>query len=164
MTSKSAFNAEEWSVIVNAPYLAALLIMAAERGGTVRETRAISRAYAEARAHHEDPLLEAILSTPPTLDPTSAPRTPADLHRAATATLRQAVGTLERVATEEEVNTYKRFVYHVAESVARAHRKGGFLGFGGTELSEHEQAALDEIAAIFDVPQSSRPHAGGARA
>ena len=45
---------------------------------------------------------------------------------------------------------YKRFVFSLAEEVARAHKEGGFLGIGGTEISEREQAVLDEIAAIFD--------------
>jgi hypothetical protein len=120
MTTKAAFNAEEWSVIANAPFLTAMLVIAADRGGTVRETMAITRAYASTREEQADGLL------------------------------REAVEILNRVADEDEVIAYKRFVYAVADKVARAHREGGFLGFGGTEVSEHEQAALDEIAAIFD--------------
>jgi hypothetical protein len=70
-------------------------------------------------------------------------------------TPRQAVGILERHGAEEEVVAYKRFVFSLADTVARAHREGGFLGIGGTEISEHEQEALDEIAAIFDEPQNA---------
>ena len=150
MTTKAAFNAEEWSVIANAPFLTAMLVIAADRGGTVRESMAISRAYASAREEHGDGLLREILTTPPAIDPASAPRTPEDLRREAPSTLREAVGILDRVGTEDEVIAYKRFVFSVADKVARAHREGGFLGIGGTEVSEHEQAALDEIAAIFD--------------
>jgi hypothetical protein len=152
MTAKAAFNAEEWSVIANAPFLTAMLVIAADRGGTVRETVAISRAYAAAREQPAGELLQAVLSSPPSIDPATAPKTPEDLRREAPATLRQAVGILERVATGEEVAAYKRFVFSVADGVARAHREGGFLGIGGTEVSEHEQAALDEIAGIFDQP------------
>ena len=155
MTTKGAFNAEEWSVIANAPFLTAMLVVAADRGGTVRESMAISRAYASAREGGAGDLLRAVLSTPPSFDPASAPRTPEDLRREAPATLRRAVELLERVATEDEVIEYKRFVYSLADTVARAHREGGFLGIGGTEVSEHEQAALDEIAAIFDEPPTS---------
>ena len=50
---------------------------------------------------------------------------------------------------------YKRFVFSLADKVARAHREGGFLGLRGTEVSEQEQEALDEIAAIFDEPQNA---------
>lgn len=153
MTTKAAFNAEEWSVVANAPFLTAMLVIAADRGGTVRESLAISRAYASMREQDNGELLQAVLATPPSIDPATAPRTPEDLRREAPATLRQAIEILERHATDDEVVSYKRFVFSVADTVARAHREGGFLGIGGTEVSEHEQAALDEIAAIFDEPQ-----------
>lgn len=155
MTTKAAFNAEEWSVVTNAPFLTAMLVIAADRGGTVRESLAISRAYASIREKNEDELLQAVLTTPPAIDPATAPRTPEDLRREAPATLREAIEILERHATDEEVVAYKRFVYSLADTVARAHREGGFLGIGGTEVSEHEQAALDEIAAVFDEPHST---------
>jgi hypothetical protein len=154
MTTKAVFNAEDWSVLASAPFLTGMLVIAADRGGTVRESLAISRAYADARGQHPGELLQAIISTPPALDPATAPRTPEDLRREAPAKLRQAVGILERQASDEEVVAYKRFVFSLAEAVARAHREGGFLGIGGTEVSEHEQEALDEIAAIFDEPPS----------
>jgi hypothetical protein len=152
MTTKAAFNAEDWSVVATAPFLTALLVIAADRGGTVRETMAISRAYAAAREQHDGELLQAVLSSPPSIDRSTAPKTPEDLRREAPATLRRAVGILDRVGTADEVVAYKRFVFGVADAVARAHREGGFLGIGGTEVSEHEQAALDEIGAIFDEP------------
>jgi hypothetical protein len=155
MTTKAAFNAEDWSVVTNAPFLTAMLVITADRGGTVRESMAISRAYADARKQGGGELLEAVLSTPPAIDPAIAPRTPEDLRREAPATLRQAVGILERHATEDEVVAYKRFVFSLADTVARAHREGGFLGLGGTEISEREQEALDELAAIFDEPQNA---------
>ena len=155
MTTKAAFNAEDWSVVTNAPFLTAMLVIAADRGGTVRESIAISRAYTDAREHDNGELLRAVLSTPPAIDRATAPHTAEDLRREAPATLRQAVGILERHATEDEVVAYKRFVFSLADKVARAHREGGFLGLGGTEISEHEQEALDDIAAIFDEPGSS---------
>lgn len=156
MTTKAAFNAEEWSVVATAPYLVGMLVTAADKGGTVREAMAISRAIGEARAHYTDGLLREIVNTPPSIDPARTPRTPDDLRQEVPTTLRRAIDILHRQATEDEVNHYKRFVYYVGETVARAHREGGFLGFGGTQVSEHEQAALDEIAAILD-----RPHPGG---
>jgi hypothetical protein len=156
MTTKAAFNAEEWGVITSAPVLAAMFVIAADRGGTVRESVAISRAYAAARQDDPSPLLREVLATPPALDPATRPNDPETLRRTALAQLRQAVRTLDRLATDDEVVAYKRFVHAVAEKVARAHREGGFLGIGGTEVSEAEQAALDAISAIFDEPLPER--------
>jgi hypothetical protein len=154
MTSKAAFNAEEWSVVTTAPALVAMLVVAADRGGTVRESIAAQRAFAEARAGEPGELLRAIVTSPSPLDPAERPRTPDELRTTAPETLRRAIAILERLAQDEEVVEYKRFVFGVADAVARAHREGGFLGIGGTQVSEHEQAALDEIAAIFDERQA----------
>lgn len=151
MTAKADFNAEEWSVVVAAPLLTAMMVVAADRGGSVRESVAVAKAYGEARAQHDGEFMSALLATPPAAA-TKRPAKREELHDEAIAQLREAIAILERVATEDEVIEYKRFVYSSAEGVARAHKEGGFLGIGGKEISEAEQAALDEIAAIFDEP------------
>jgi hypothetical protein len=38
----------------------------------------------------------------------------------------------------------------VGARVAAAAKEGGFLGFGGTRVSESEEAALNEIAAALE--------------
>jgi hypothetical protein len=152
MTTKASFNAEEWTVVTTAPALAGLFVAAAEPGGQLRESVALSRGYAEARTKQPGELLTAILSTAPTLDPAHRPKTPEDIRHAAVDQLRRAVRILDRLATDEEVVAYKRFVYALAEGVASAHKEGGFLGIGGTAVSEGEKTALDAIAAVFDEP------------
>ncbi|HMJ33632.1 MAG TPA: hypothetical protein VK501_06920 [Baekduia sp.] len=156
MTTKAAFNAEEWTAVTTAPVLTGMLVMAADRGGSVRESVGISRAYATARAGSPGDLLKEILVTPPTLDRATVPKDAEGLLTLASAKLRQAVRALDRLASDDEVVEYKRFVYALAETVARAHREGGFLGIGGTEISEQEQKALDAVAAIFDEPPATR--------
>ena len=155
MTAKADFNAEEWGVVVGAPLLAAMMVIAADSGGSVRETVAVARAYAEAKAQYEGEFMSALLGTPPA----AAGERPASreaVHDAATAQLREAIAILERVGTQDDVVEYKRFVFSLGETVAKAHKEGGFLGIGAnkSEVSEPEQAALDEIAAIFDEPPS----------
>jgi hypothetical protein len=152
MTAKAEFNAEEWSTLVGAPLLAAMMVIAADRGGSVRETLAVARAYAEARETHDGELMSALLAGAPAPDARQKTRGREQLGRDATLTLREAVAILERVATQDEVVAYKRFVFSLAETAARAHREGGFLGVGGSEISAPEQAALDAIAAVFDEP------------
>jgi hypothetical protein len=147
MTEKAAFNAEEWSKLANAPALAALRVIAADRGGTLRESLSLGRAYTEARSDGSG-LLQEIVSTAPQLDPSEL-KAPGEIpHRTETA-LRDAIGLLEQKATTEETDAYRKFVLKVAETVARAHKEGGVLGIGGKEISESEQAALDEIAGVL---------------
>jgi hypothetical protein len=127
-----------------------MYVSASERGGGLSESIAAARAYATARAGTSSALLRDILASPPAIDRTAGK----ELVEQALSRLRGAVRTLERhTGDDEEVNEYKRFVYSVAEAVAHAHREGGFLGIGGKDVSEREQAALDEIAAIFDQPR-----------
>jgi hypothetical protein len=124
MTKRADFNAEEWSAVVEGPLLAGLRVIAAGRGGTIRESLAVGQAYAEARRQQgASELLDE----------------------------RERLALVEAKATPEEVEAYKRFVVTVAEAAANAHREGGFLGVGGEQVSEGERAALDEIAATLGV-------------
>jgi hypothetical protein len=146
MTEKAAFNAEEWSKLVEAPALAALRVIASDRGGTIRESLSLGRAYAEAR-RDGSPLLQEIVTTAPHVDPNELKDRSA-LPQQAEAALREAIRILEEKATPDEVEAYRDFVLKVAETVARAHKEGGVLGVGGKEISESEQAALDELASV----------------
>ena len=151
MTSRADFNAEEWTTVTAAPTVAAMYVSAADRGGGLRESLAAARAYAAARAQTAQGLLKDVLGSPPSIDRSAGQ----EAAQQAPGKLREAIRTLERHSGDDEVNEYKRFVYSVAEAVAHAHREGGFLGVGGSEVSDSEQAALDEIAAIFDAPRST---------
>ena len=161
MTTKATFNAQDWAVITTAPALAGLFVAAAEPGGQLRESVALSRGYAEARGQSPGPLLHEILATAPTLDPATRPKTPEDIRAVALDQIRRAVRTLDRHATDEELVAYKRFVYALAQGVAAAHKEGGFLGIGGQAVSPNEQTALDAIAAIFDEPIPAERDAEG---
>lgn len=152
MTTKAAFNAEDWSVVTAAPAMTGLLVVAAGRGGTIRESVALSRAYAAAREAQPGELLRELLESPAAVGPRRAPHSTEELEQLALARLRAAIRILDLGATEEEVAEYKRFVYGVAEAVANAHKEGGFLGVGGTRVSEREQAVLDKVVALFDAP------------
>jgi hypothetical protein len=43
----------------------------------------------------------------------------------------------------------------VAQTVASAHKEGGFLGIGGKEISDAENQALDEISASLGAPPAA---------
>ena len=154
MTKKADFNADEWSTVVEAPLLAAMRVIAAGRGGTIRESLAVGQTYAKARQQHgESELLDELVSTPPTLDP-SRLRSASDVSAGGTERLRDAVQLLEQKASPEEVDAYRRFVVTLAEAAAHAHREGGFMGVGGKQVSDSEQAALDHIATTLQLRSS----------
>jgi hypothetical protein len=63
------------------------------------------------------------------------------------------VAILERTCSREETEAFRRMLYGIAEKVANAAREGGFLGFGGKQVCEGEQAFLDELRSTLQLEQ-----------
>ena len=156
MTRKADFNAEEWTTIVNGPVYAGMRVIAADRGGTLRETMAMSRVYQEARQNQgASAFLDELVTSPPSIDAQQVQQSGADIGATTVQHLNQAMRILEAKATPAEIDAYKTFVMTVAQTVASAHKEGGFLGIGGKDISEAEDQALDEISAALGAPPAS---------
>jgi hypothetical protein len=145
MTSKSDFTTEEWQLILEAPPSAGLIVVTAQRGGSFRETVAMAKSYVEARQQHgNSELLDAIVAAKPERDHTHS-HSPEELKTQGLQHLRDAVALLSTKATVEEVGEYRRFIITLSQHVAAAHREHG------VEVSEAEQAAIDDITAALGV-------------
>ena len=91
MTTKADFTAEEWENVLHGPPTAALIVITAQRGGTFRETLALTQSYVEARKQHgQSELLDEIVSSRPALDHTRY-GSPQELKAAGLQHLRAAV-------------------------------------------------------------------------
>jgi hypothetical protein len=148
MTGKAAFDADEWAVVVGAPVAAATAVITASPGGTLRESMSMARGYAEARRSRPVGLLQEVLASAPALNQMQV-RKPDDARQAALDTVRRAVDIVRRKADPEELEDYRSFVRWLAETVAHAHKEGGFLGIGGRPVSDAEQATIDDISAAL---------------
>jgi hypothetical protein len=156
MTRKAEFNAEEWSTIVDGPLYAGMRVIAADRGGTLRESLAMSRVYQEARSQHgASELLDELITSPPSIDPERLGKAGQNLAEVTKQELHKAIELLGAKASPAEVDDYKRFTMTVAQAVAVAHKEGGFLGIGGKPVSDSENQALDEISAALGSPPAS---------
>jgi hypothetical protein len=144
MTRKADFNADEWSELTAAPVLAAIAVAAADRGGTLREGLAVAQLYKQTRAASHSELMEALLASPPSVQPV-APAERDELPARAEAALLKASDLLRERGSDAEVLEFGDFVVAACDAVARAHKEGGALGFGGKEISAPEQAVLDRI-------------------
>ena len=121
------------------PAAAGLIVITAAHGGTFRETFAMSKAYAEARAEHgESELLDEIVSAKPKVDHTRY-HSAEELRDDELGHLRDAMALLESKATAEERDDYRRFVFTLANKVAAAHREHG------QSVSPAEAAAIEQI-------------------
>jgi hypothetical protein len=144
MTTKSEFNAEEWDQVAQAPAFAALMVMMAERGGAIRESIALGKAYAEARRDGGSELIEALVSSPPHVDPRSMGQ-PDEVRGQLPERIASAIALVEQKTTPEEAQEYREFILRLADVVAHAAKEGGVLGIGGKEVTEQEQAVLDQL-------------------
>jgi len=143
MTTKAAFSPEEWKVVLEGPPAAGMIVITAARGGMFRETIAMSKAYAEARAEHGDSeLLDEIVTARPQMDHTRY-RSAEELRDDGLRHLRDAVALVDSKAASQERDDYRRFVLTLANKVAAAHREGG------QSVSPAESEAIQQITAAL---------------
>jgi hypothetical protein len=148
MTAKSAFSPEEWTVVLEGPPSAGMIVVTAAHGGTIRESIAMSKAYAEARTEHgESELLDEIVAAKPKVDHTRY-HSPEELRDSGLQHLRDAVALLQGKATAGEVDDYRHFVLTLADKVAAAHKEHG------QSVSPAETEAIQQITTALGTPSS----------
>jgi hypothetical protein len=164
MASKADFTAEEWKLVLASPMLAGMAVSLAEPSGLwglMQESMASGRALLEARA---DPaalsLVKDIVADIDTADGRTAAKegvkadlggkTPAELKAQVLAKLSQ-VGALLDAKAGADAAPFKAWLKHVSERVAEAATEGGFLGFGGTRVTEAEKASIAEVAKALNI-------------
>ena len=148
MTTKADFTPEEWTTVLMGPPAAGTIVATAAHGGTFRESIAMSKAYAEARAQHgESELLDEIVAAKPKMDHTLY-HSPEELREHGLGHIRDAMALLESKATPAESDEYRHFVLTLANEVAAAHREHG------QSVSAPETEAIQEITAALGTAGS----------
>ena len=160
MTTKAEFNAEEWQTISEAPAIAGLIVVSASRGGTIRESLAMAKTYAEAQKEHQaGDLVGELVSTAPHLDAKQFD-SKEDLRTRGLGKISEGVELVRERATLDELVDYREFIISVAQRAAEADKSGGFLGIGGERVSGQEAAAIAEITtALGETPADDSPTA-----
>jgi hypothetical protein len=122
VTGKSDFSEEEWKTVLEAPPSAGLIVIGSDRGGSIRESFSMAKAYTEARKEHgESELLDEIVSAKPEMDHTRY-HSPEELKEGSLKHITDAVALLKEKATPEELDEYKKFIVALANRVAEAHK------------------------------------------
>ena len=149
MTTKAAFSPSEWELVLEGPPTAGLLVITASRGGMLRETIAMSKAYVEARAEHgESELLDEIVAEKPRMERGGKVHNPEELRDQGLDCLSDVTTLLEHKATAEERDDYRRFVLTVVNKVAAAHREEG------KQVSPAEEQAISDITTALGLDGS----------
>ena len=145
MTGKADFTEEEWKAVLEGPTSAGLVVIASDRGGSVRETFSMAKAYSEAREKRgASQLLDEIVTSKPEMD-RSRYSSPEEMKDGALDNVREAVAIVKAKASREELDDYKQFILGLAQHVAEA-RKEGFMGLSGERVSDAEREAIGQIS------------------
>jgi hypothetical protein len=143
MTGKADFTEQEWETVLEGPTSAGLIVSTAQRGGSLRESFSLAKAYAEARnATGASDLMDEIAQSKPKVD-RARQGSVEDLKEHHLGIVRQAVSLLATKASPEELEDYRRFTLSLAERVARAKEEGD------EPVSDAERTAIDEISAAL---------------
>ena len=158
MAGKNDFTPEEWKTLLESPMMAGIAVTAADPSGlwgSLKESMASARTIMGA-AHDSAAaeLVRAIASDYETADGRSVAREglraelsgkrPADIVTKALSAVKKAAELIDAKAPGDAAS-YKTWLQHIAQAVAEASKEGGFLGFGGTQISEAEKATLAHI-------------------
>ena len=166
MSFESRFNENEIFLLSTTPIQIGTVMAFAEGSGlgTVKEMFASSRAFIN--GIKEYPNNEIIIGVLPTVSNIKDAMSQAkEIRQKAVARLKElgidsseklrerllqdskeVAKILDEKATPEETAEYKEWAMSIAENVAKAAKEGGFLGIGGTRVSDGEKEAFAEIA------------------
>jgi hypothetical protein len=163
MMDKSAFTTDEWNLIVATPLLAGMAITFADPSGLwgmLQEGMATARSMLQAKSAPSPTLEKAVAEELSTSEGRSRAqeliktkltgRNTAELKQQILSQLKAAGHLLDQKAGVDAL-VFKSWLKTLADSVAKASREGGFLGFGGVQISESETATLKDIAEVLDV-------------
>ena len=160
MAGKADFTADEWSLLCKSPMLAGMVVVAASPSGpfgVIKEMVAMGKLVAETKAKGGDGLISAVVNEITTREgierakPTEIQGKSPDQARAYALDQLKQVAALLHQKAPGDATAYTQWLQEVAQRVASASKEGGFLGFGGTLVSEQEQAALRDTAAALGI-------------
>jgi hypothetical protein len=167
MATKNDFSSADWNTLRDTPSLVGFTTLQAGSSGlgTVKELFAFSQAIMENQAS-DFPLIRdltgigemqaAQTSLKQSFGGGQAKPSPENLRQRALEQVRSSIIILETKGSKEETDAYRRMLYGIAEKVANAAREGGFMGFGGAQVSEGEQSFLDELRSALQLEQVKR--------
>ena len=154
MTTKSDFTDEEWRRVVRAPMVAGMAISLADPGGPIEATK---ETLASMRSSTNPPSREQLLTevalevqamSQQRQNPLSGYRPGKDEPGRQVLEELQAVEELVTAkATPEEAAAFGRWLVAAAQAAADAAKEGGFLGFGGEQVSERERSMIEQVRA-----------------
>jgi hypothetical protein len=151
MPNPSAYTPDEWKTVCAAPVSAGLLVSISDISGPVgmaKEAISIVKTVSEAAAQTSSEVIRSIaLEMQARRGKPDMPDLPGDRAAARTALIDVCKRAADLVAQKSpgEADEYRRLLLTLARGTAEASKEGGFLGIGGTQVSEDERNAVSEL-------------------
>ena len=153
MTTKSDFSQEDWARIVRAPFVAGLAISLADPGGPIEAAKESMATLKSATnpPSREQLLAEVALEIQAMAQERKHPLKgykPTGTEAPGNQVLdelREVKSLVATAATPEETAAFGAWLVASAQAAAEAAKDGGFMGFGAKQVSEGEQAMLDQV-------------------
>jgi hypothetical protein len=157
MASKADYTPEEWQTIGMAPVLTSLYISLADPSGPIGLVKemyaAVSGIVETAKEADAIPIVKDLATDMQAR--ALKPEVPKfgskdEALTFARAELGKALALVESKAPGD-APAFRQWLYDTAKRSAEAGKEGGFLGFGGTAVSDAERTALTELAGLLGV-------------
>jgi len=164
MANKADFSAEQWNQLLESPMLASIAVTAAEPSGLwgmLQESFAAGGRLAKAKTDPDtNQLVKAVVADFASGEGRGVARDalqarlqgskPAEAKDKAVEGLRQVAALLDAKAPNDAA-AFKAWLQSISQHVAEAAKEGGFLGFGGVQVSDAEKATLAEISQVMSA-------------
>ena len=164
MATKTDFTTEEWSQVLGSVMMAGMAVTLADPSGLIGMTKeglASGSALVAAKADPDaNALIKSVVSDFETSEGRAAARgmiqgelagkTPSEMKQAILEALAQSATLLDTNAPDDAAG-FKAWLRQISERVANASSEGGFMGFGGVQVSDAEKATLDEISKALKI-------------
>lgn len=165
MTTKQDFTPEEWAKIRDSVMLASLAVTAADPSGlfgTIKEAIAGGSAMLAAKKDADaNELVKAVVADFESSDVQKEMRESAkERFRGAKASeisqrsidaIAEVGGLLDAKASPADAAAFKAWLHSISQKVAEASKEGGFLGFGGVQVSDAEKATIAEVSKALNI-------------
>jgi len=156
MSNKSDYTTEEWNKILAAPYHASMLIVVSDFNlNFISEVSAMMQSVVASVEGSKSEFIREVAADftqkenqeaiKPELEKLQGEKDPAALKGAMLDYVRSAVDMVA-AKSQEDSRVFSQWLLYLAQKTADASKEGGFLGIGAVQVSEQEQASLDELA------------------
>ena len=146
MAGREDFSYEQWATMHAAMLGAPMLVCLCEGGGTdmIAEMMAVTGQIRAARQANPNQLVRELAAGRRLRTGLRPGMSVAEFEVTVLAAVHEAAAAI-RARAPEDMPAYRDFLLWLSETAAGAHREGGFLGVGGTNVSPVEEAVIARI-------------------